>query len=153
MLQQEQQTDAHHKKIRETNKKKHNKNTKTYSSSSSLSLHNKRSSGGFNCMWEKKDKKKKRLYNDNDECPIHGGSSHTWGHCHQNQYGDNFKPGGNQQPPLHVCFFTIKAPLQTPTRPCVVTQDKCKSIIIMQTVCLMWEGPNPSHNKTVHIIF
>lgn len=33
---------------------------------------------------------KEKLSND-ENCPIHGGT-HKWGQCHQNQYGDNFKP-------------------------------------------------------------
>ena len=37
-----------------------------------------------------KGKKKPKLSND-DDCPIHG-PSRKWGQCHQNQYGDNFKP-------------------------------------------------------------
>ena len=36
------------------------------------------------------NKKQKRLSNE-DDCPIHG-AVHKWGQCHQNQYGDNFRP-------------------------------------------------------------
>ena len=37
-----------------------------------------------------KDSKKKKLTNE-DNCPIHG-TSHKWGQCHQNQYGESFCP-------------------------------------------------------------
>ena len=87
MVQQEMQTNAHRQKSRENNKEK--QKGKSNHTSSSRSRHFKRSSN------QSKDsnssKEKKRKLNNDDDCPIHG-SSHKWGQCHQNQYGNNFKP-------------------------------------------------------------
>ena len=87
MVQQEMQTNAHRQKSREHNKEK--QKGKSNHTSSSRSRHFKRSSN------QSKDsnssKEKKRKLNNEDDCPIHG-ASHKWGQCHQNQYGNNFKP-------------------------------------------------------------
>ena len=83
MVYQEQQTDALcWKKSKEGNKKQgQNKNTFRKTTSSN---------GNRSSAKTSKSKKRKRLSNDND-CPIHG-TAHKWGQCHQNQYGDNFRP-------------------------------------------------------------
>ena len=125
MAQKEQQTDAHCKKIRDTNRK-NKKSTKTHSSSSSSSSRNKRSSG---VKEEKKDIKKKRLSNDND-CHIHW-SSHKWGSVIKTKVVTTSNLGDNQQPTLQVPFCIIRATLQTPLCPHIITQDKCKSITMM----------------------
>lgn len=93
MVQQEIQTDAHRKQNRESNKKTTSQRSSTGNfNSNSRQNRNKRSSGRSNQRQGQgqKDSKRKRLSND-DDCPIHG-SSHKWGQCHQNQYGENFKP-------------------------------------------------------------
>ena len=40
---------------------------------------------------ENKDSKSTKKLTNDDDCPIHG-PSHKWGQCHQNQYGDKFRP-------------------------------------------------------------
>ena len=85
MVQQEQQTDAHCKKFRNQNKSTQAKGTGSLAGQ--LSYKTKKRSGQNQ---RQRENKKKRLNND-DDCPIHG-NSHKWGQCHQNQYGDNFRP-------------------------------------------------------------
>ena len=85
MVQQENQTDAHRHKARDGNKKIQNKQPFKFN-------RGKKPSSKFNNnhKGQSKDIKKKKLANE-DDCPIHG-SSHKWGQCHQNQYGENFRP-------------------------------------------------------------
>ena len=85
MVQQEAQTDAHRKKTRDLNKK--NQTKPSFHRNSRQSKFTKKSS---NPKQDKDDKKQRKLSND-DDCPIHG-NSHKWGQCHQNQYGENFRP-------------------------------------------------------------
>ena len=88
MVHQEAQTHAHHWKSRDTNgSKKPNKIP--------FNRFNKNSSKGarrhtLNNTKQGKKQKNKKLTND-DDCPIHG-NSHKWGQCHQNQYGEKFRP-------------------------------------------------------------
>ena len=84
-VQQEQQTDAHRKKTRENNKKSNQGHATAANNRKGQKTSKRTAASGSN-----REKKKKKLSND-DDCPIHG-SSHKWGQCHQNQYGDNFRP-------------------------------------------------------------
>lgn len=96
MVQQEQQTDAHRKKTRDVNRKSQNQgnnnNNNDKQNSRKSFKHNKRNSSSK--ASSNRDSKKQKLDN-NDDCPIHG-STHKWGQCHQNQYGDNFRPQRSQ---------------------------------------------------------
>lgn len=92
MVQQELQTNAHRKKTRDANKRSQNSSKpKIYTKSTfhSSSKSTKRNSTS-NSISRDTAKRNKKLSND-DDCPIHG-PSHKWGQCHQNQYGDNFRP-------------------------------------------------------------
>ncbi len=91
MVQQELQTDVHRKKNHESNKKGNGNGQKQKSAyplltNSAHSGKSKRTAG----QQGSKDNKRKKLGND-DDCPIHCGS-HKWGQCHQNQYGNSFRP-------------------------------------------------------------
>ena len=81
MVYQEQQTDALRRKKSKDGKKNQNKNFSRKATSSN---------GSNRSPAKSNSKKRKRLSND-DDCPIHG-TAHKWGQCHQNQYGDNFRP-------------------------------------------------------------
>ena len=94
MVQQEQQIDAHRKKTRESNHKSQGQGTSNNSRKGFKSnKHN-----GSGTTGSSREKKKKEISNDGDDCPIHG-SSHKWGQCYQNQYGDNFRPRRNANLP------------------------------------------------------
>ena len=85
MVQQENQTDAHRCKARGGNKKTQNKQPFKFNRGKKpLSKFNNNHNG------QAKDIKKKKLANE-DDCPIHD-SSHKLRQCHQNQYGENFRP-------------------------------------------------------------
>ena len=86
MVQQESQTDTHRRKARDSNKKSQGK--LPFKPSRGKKYSNKYSNN--NNQQKCKEHKKKKLTNDND-CSIHG-ASHKWGQCHQNQYGENFRP-------------------------------------------------------------
>ena len=86
MVQQELQTNAHRKKSRENNKEKQKSKPHTFNPRN----RNQKRSPNQSKDNQSKDNKKRKVTND-DDCPIHG-SSHKWGQCHQNQYGENFKP-------------------------------------------------------------
>ena len=87
MVQQEIQTDAHQKKSRDHNKSKQQGKSPNAGANSKH-----RFPRGYSSQKESINKKEKRRKLDNeDDYPIHG-SSHKWGQCHQNQYGNNFKP-------------------------------------------------------------
>ena len=88
MVQQEQQTDAHRKKTRETNRKSQGQGSNS-GSRKGFKI-NKRPNSNANNSGSSRDKKKRKLSND-DDCPIHG-AGHKCGQCYQNQYGDNFRP-------------------------------------------------------------
>ena len=87
MVQQEMQTDAHQKKVREENKKSQGKTSNSNDKSRSF----KRGSNSKPNNNNNNNKSKKPKLTNEDDCPIYGWS-HEWGQCHQNQYGDNFKP-------------------------------------------------------------
>ena len=78
MVQPEAQTDAHRKKVRETNKK----NLKTPFNKNKNGNHKK--CGNSTYKNNDKDSKKDHKLSNNDDCHIHGGT-HKWGQCHQNQ--------------------------------------------------------------------
>ena len=81
--------DAHHRKIRDSNKK--TQNMKPFNKNYKGHKNNRRYNSSNHENGETKDhKNSKKLTNDGD-CPIHG-ASHKWGQCHQNQYGNNFGP-------------------------------------------------------------
>ena len=88
MVQHESQTDAHRWKSRDSNGNKK-------PSKIPFNRFKKNSSNGArkhtsNNRKQDKEQKNKKLTND-DDCPIHG-NSHKWGQCHQNQYGEKFRP-------------------------------------------------------------
>ena len=88
MVQQEIQTDAHRKKTRELNKAKQQSGKSSNHGTNPKSRFFKRQASQKD---NNGNKDKKRKLDNEDDCPIHG-SSHKWGQCHQNQYGNNFKP-------------------------------------------------------------
>ena len=92
MVQQEAQTDAHHKKTRDINKKSQMK-TPFYCQNRNNKFSKKYQGSTHESNNDKEERKNRKISND-DDCPIHG-SSHKWGQCHQNQYGENFCPRRN----------------------------------------------------------
>ena len=80
------------RKTKEVSKKNNGGRNKRYNNRNSRNPHsssfnNHRSN---NSWTDNSNTKRKRLSNE-DDCPIHG-AVHKWGQCHQNQYGDNFRP-------------------------------------------------------------
>ncbi len=128
MVQQEQQTDAHRKRVCEQNKSNQSKGTGSSSHNGRFSSKSNKHSAPNQGA---KNNKRKRLNND-DDCPIHG-SSHKWGQCHQNQYGDNFRPRrqnisttssrtrssnySGRGPPSQVQVYTAQAENQQVSQP------------------------------------
>ena len=104
MVHQEQQTDAHRCKNKENNNR--NGQGRNF---------NKRSRQNYNSPSTNKSshtqgqgKKKKKRLDNNDNCPIHG-PVHKWGQCHQNQYGENFKPRRQSNHSSSNSHFTSQA--------------------------------------------
>ena len=89
MIHQEQQTGNHWlKKAKDKNKGgnvSRNNNNNAESTQGGNQSRNKRRQ-----QRQAGPNSKKRIDND-APCPLHG-DSHTWGQCHQNQYGENFRP-------------------------------------------------------------
>ena len=89
MVQQESQTDAYRKKMRDSSKK-----TSKTPFHKVKGKYNKRYSnrnGNTHKEGDQKNSKKTQKLSNKDDCPLHGGR-HKWGQCHQNQYGENFRP-------------------------------------------------------------
>ena len=91
MVYQEQSTDAlRRKKGKETKRQGQGRNANFRCSNTNQptnqSNRNSQSSNSSNS-----NKKKRKKFSNDDNCPLHG-TAHKWGQCHQNQYGDNFRP-------------------------------------------------------------
>ena len=110
MVYQEQQTDAQRrKKGKETKKQGEGRNDFRQSNINRTFNQVGWSFQASNASNNNK-KKRKRLTNDND-CPIHE-TAHKWGQCHQNQYGDNFRPhrqSPNESNSSHLTSSTFRS--------------------------------------------
>ena len=85
MIHQEQQTGLH--RLKKTKEKTKGKQGGSTDNKNSRKQRGKRSAKNSS---NQGSATRKRLDNDAD-CPLHNGS-HTWGQCHQNQYGESFRP-------------------------------------------------------------
>ena len=89
MVKQESQTDAHCKKVRDTNKKNQmkksfNKNYKSYK-------YYRRYTSSSNKNNDSKENKNSRVLLSDDDCPIHG-ASHKWGQSIKTNMATTFAP-------------------------------------------------------------
>ena len=91
MLHQEQQTDLHY--LKKTKEKLGQQGTSGQQEGNSKSKKCQRGKRSSKNSATQGSATQKRLDNEAD-CPLHGGT-HTWGQCHQNQDGENFRPRRN----------------------------------------------------------